>query len=162
MNFPPRLSTCSLVAALTSVADTTAPSLFAVAIACKPATPTPSIITFAGFTLPAAVIIIGKAFPNCSAASITLLYPAKLAWDDRTSILCALLILGINSIQHDDILFLFKLENSDLFSYGFKIPISNELFFKLLISSVPGILTHKQTSAFKHSDLETIFAPASS
>ena len=41
----------------------------------------------AGFTLPAAVIIIGKAFPNCSAASITLLYPAKLAWDDKTSIL---------------------------------------------------------------------------
>ena len=73
MNFAPKLSTCSLVAILTSVAETTAPNLLAVAIACSPATPTPKTITLAGFTLPAAVIIIGKAFLNCSAASITLL-----------------------------------------------------------------------------------------
>ena len=61
------------MADLTSVADTTAPNLFAVAMACNPATPTPKTITLAGLTRPAAVIIIGKAFPNCSAASITLL-----------------------------------------------------------------------------------------
>ena len=79
INLAPKLSTCSFVALLTSVAQTTAPNLFAVAIACKPATPTPKIITFAGLTLPAAVIIIGKAFLNFSAASITALYPAKLA-----------------------------------------------------------------------------------
>ena len=41
------LSTCSLVAGRTSVAVTTAPSRRAVAIACKPATPTPITNTFA-------------------------------------------------------------------------------------------------------------------
>ena len=45
---PPRLSTCSLVAGRTSVAETTAPRRLAVAMACSPATPTPKIITRAG------------------------------------------------------------------------------------------------------------------
>ena len=63
-NFPPKLSTCSLEAKRTSVADTTPPSLFAVAIACKPATPAPIIKNFAGVTVPAAVIIIGTALLN--------------------------------------------------------------------------------------------------
>ncbi len=37
----------------------TAPSRFAVAIACRPATPTPRMSTRAAFTVPAAVISIG-------------------------------------------------------------------------------------------------------
>ena len=61
-NFPPKLSTCSFDAALTSVAETIAPNLLAVAIACKPATPAPIIKTLAAGTVPAAVIIIGTAF----------------------------------------------------------------------------------------------------
>ena len=48
---------------------TTAPSRFAVAIACRPATPAPSTITFAGATVPAAVVIIGKKRPASRAAS---------------------------------------------------------------------------------------------
>ena len=40
----------------------------AVAIACRPATPTPMMNTFAAGTVPAAVIIIGKARSNASAA----------------------------------------------------------------------------------------------
>ena len=63
-NLPPKLSTCSFAAILTSVAETIAPSLFAVAIACKPATPAPNTITFAGAIVPAAVIIIGIALLN--------------------------------------------------------------------------------------------------
>jgi len=38
----------------------TAPSRFAVAIACSPATPAPSTTTRAALAVPAAVIIIGK------------------------------------------------------------------------------------------------------
>ena len=48
--------------------ETTAPSRFAVAIACRPATPAPSTITFAGATVPAAVVIIGKNRPASRAA----------------------------------------------------------------------------------------------
>ena len=55
------------------MAVTTAPSRFAVAIACRPATPTPMMKTFAGGTVPAAVIIIGMALPNSAAPSITAL-----------------------------------------------------------------------------------------
>ena len=54
---------CSLVAERTSVALTCAPSRLAVAIACRPATPTPITNTLAGLTVPAAVIIIGNARP---------------------------------------------------------------------------------------------------
>ena len=71
MNLAPRLSTCSLVAGRTSVAVTTAPRRRAVAIACRPATPTPMTNTLAAGTVPAAVIIIGSARPYSSAASIT-------------------------------------------------------------------------------------------
>ena len=53
----------SRVADRTSVADTCAPSRRAVAIACKPATPTPMIKALAAEIVPAAVIIIGKARP---------------------------------------------------------------------------------------------------
>jgi hypothetical protein len=54
---------CSLVAERTSVALTWAPRRRAVAIACRPATPTPMTKTFAALTVPAAVIIIGKPRP---------------------------------------------------------------------------------------------------
>jgi hypothetical protein len=47
-----------------SVAVTTAPRRRAVAIACRPATPTPITNTFAAGMVPAAVIIIGNARPN--------------------------------------------------------------------------------------------------
>ena len=50
------------------MADTTAPSRRAVAIACSPATPAPSTSTRAGAIVPAAVTIIGKARPNRDAA----------------------------------------------------------------------------------------------
>jgi NAD(P) transhydrogenase subunit alpha len=50
-------------------AVTTAPSRLAVAIACRPATPAPITSTFAGGTVPAAVISIGKKRGSCSAAS---------------------------------------------------------------------------------------------
>ena len=48
--------------ALDQAADTTAPSRRAVAMACRPATPTPSTTTRAALTVPAAVISIGKNF----------------------------------------------------------------------------------------------------
>ena len=59
MNLAPSDSTCSLVAGRTSKASTTAPRRLAVAMACRPATPTPRISTRAGFTVPAAVISMG-------------------------------------------------------------------------------------------------------
>jgi hypothetical protein len=67
----PRDSTCSFVAGRTSVAETMAPRRRAVAIACRPATPTPMTRTRAAGTVPAAVIIIGNARPKAAAASIT-------------------------------------------------------------------------------------------
>ena len=81
-----------------SKASTLAPNLLAVAIACNPATPTPTINTLAGDIVPAAVIIIGKDFERVLEASITAAYPAKLAWELKASIFCALVILGTNSI----------------------------------------------------------------
>ena len=71
MNFAPSDSTCSPAAARTSVALTTAPRRLAVAIACRPATPAPITKTFAGRTVPAAVIIIGMARSKATAASST-------------------------------------------------------------------------------------------
>ena len=73
-------------AILTSVAETIAPNLLAVAIACNPATPAPTTKTFAAGTVPAAVIIIGIAFSNSYIESTTDLYPAKFDCDDKTSI----------------------------------------------------------------------------
>ena len=71
MNLAPSEATCSLAAGRTSVAETTAPRRRAVAIACRPATPTPMTKTFAAGTVPAAVIIIGSARSYSAAASIT-------------------------------------------------------------------------------------------
>ena len=51
-NFPPKLSTCSFDAILTSVAKTIPPILFAVAIACNPATPAPTTKIFAAGIVP--------------------------------------------------------------------------------------------------------------
>ncbi len=59
MNLAPSDSTCSLTGGRTSDASMTAPSRLAVAIACRPATPTPMISTRAALTVPAAVISIG-------------------------------------------------------------------------------------------------------
>ena len=59
-NLAPRLSVSSRAAGRTSVAVTTAPIRRAVAIACRPATPAPTMNTLAGVTVPAAVIIIGS------------------------------------------------------------------------------------------------------
>ncbi len=55
--------------------------------------------TFAGLTVPAAVIIIGKARPNVSAEWITALYPARFDWLDSTSIDWARVMRGMNSIE---------------------------------------------------------------
>ena len=81
-----------------SKASTLAPSLLAVAIACKPATPTPTTKTLAGDIVPAAVIIIGKDFERVLEDSITAEYPAKLACELNASIFCALVILGTSSM----------------------------------------------------------------
>ncbi len=56
----PSDSICSFTAERTSKAWTIAPSRRVVAIACRPATPAPSTSTFAGRTVPAAVVSIGK------------------------------------------------------------------------------------------------------
>ena len=47
---------------------TIAPSRFAVATACRPATPAPRTSTLAGGTVPAAVVIIPKKRPDSRAA----------------------------------------------------------------------------------------------
>ena len=51
----------------------TAPRRFAVAMACRPATPTPITNTRAALTVPAAVISMGMKRPYSTAASITAL-----------------------------------------------------------------------------------------
>ena len=60
----------SAAAARTSYAFTTAPRRFAVAIACRPATPAPSTTTSAGGTVPAAVMLSGKNRRSSPAATI--------------------------------------------------------------------------------------------
>ncbi len=62
-----------------------------------PATPAPSTSTFAGGTVPAAVMNIGKNFGSSSAPSSAARYPETVACDDRASIDCARLILGRRS-----------------------------------------------------------------
>ena len=59
--------------------------------------PTPSTSTVAGFTVPAAVVSIGKNRVDSDAASSTALYPATLACDDSASITCAREIRGMAS-----------------------------------------------------------------
>ena len=83
-----------------------APSDVAVPIAAKPATPAPIIKTFAGGTLPAAVICPVKKRPKLFPASITERYPAIFAIEDSASIFCARLILGTMSIAITLALFL--------------------------------------------------------
>ena len=70
-NLAPKDFTCSSTTGLVSNASTRAPNLFAVAIACNPATPTPTTNTLAGEIVPAAVIIIGKDLESVLDASIT-------------------------------------------------------------------------------------------
>ena len=74
-----------------------APSRFAVAIACSPATPAPSTSTRAGARVPAAVIVMPNIRPKASAASVTSRYPASSACDDSTSIDCAREMRGSRS-----------------------------------------------------------------
>ena len=69
INFAPIDLTSSAEDGRTSYAETTAPNLLAVAIACSPATPAPKTTTFAGVTVPAAVIRSGKNFGESSAAT---------------------------------------------------------------------------------------------
>ena len=85
MNRPPTDSICSAADFLTSEAYTTAPNLFAVAMAWRPATPDPIITTLDGLTVPAEVVIIGIAFGTIEAPKITDLYPARLSWLELTS-----------------------------------------------------------------------------
>ena len=73
MNLAPSDSTCSFTLGRTSVASITAPKRLAVAMACKPATPTPKMTTRAAFTVPAAVMSMGKKRWYLSAASMTAL-----------------------------------------------------------------------------------------
>ena len=73
MNLPPSDSICSFTLGRTSLASITAPRRLAVAMACRPATPTPRMTTRAAFTVPAAVISMGKNFWYLSAAMITAL-----------------------------------------------------------------------------------------
>jgi len=71
----------------------------AVAIACRPATPTPITNTLAAGTVPAAVIIIGKARPKAfRRLDHRAVSRARLACDDSTSITCARVMRGISSM----------------------------------------------------------------
>ena len=73
MNLAPSDSTCSFTEGRTSEASMTAPRRLAVAMACRPATPTPRITTRAALTVPAAVMSIGKMRWYLSAAIMTAL-----------------------------------------------------------------------------------------
>ena len=74
----------------------------------------PMMMTAAG-TVPAAVIIMGIAFSKFAKASITALYPAKLAWEESISIDWARVILGNNSSEKVFTLFLDKFSSLFLF-----------------------------------------------
>ena len=67
-------------------------------IAASPATPAPTTKTFAGGTLPAAVICPVKKRPKLLLASITARYPEILAIEDNASIFWARLMRGTISI----------------------------------------------------------------
>ena len=60
----------------------------------SPATPTPMTSTFAGGTVPAAVMNMGKNLPRCSAAASPARYPETVACELRASMPCARLIRG--------------------------------------------------------------------
>ena len=81
-------------------------------------------------------------------AVITALYPARFACEDKTSIDCALEILGISSIEKTDIdLFLIP-SSFDMLSNGFKSPTKQELFFNLDKISSEGRSIDRRTSVF--------------
>ena len=65
---PPSDSICSFTALRTSKACTEAPRRREVAMACRPATPAPSTSTWAGRTVPAAVVSMGRKRGSSSAA----------------------------------------------------------------------------------------------
>ena len=68
-------------------------------MAWSPATPLPIITNFAGFTVPALVVIMGIALGTSDAPINTALYPDRLSWLEFTSMDCALdSLLGIISI----------------------------------------------------------------
>ena len=71
-NFAPTDCTCSATTERVSKATTFAPRRFAVAMACRPATPAPITNTFAGFSVPAGVIIIDRMRGRRAAASSTM------------------------------------------------------------------------------------------
>ena len=75
----------------------------------------PMMMTAAG-TVPAAVIIIGIAFSKLAKDSITALYPARLACEDKISIDWALVILGNNSNEKSLIFLFFNTSNFSLLS----------------------------------------------
>ena len=60
-------------------------------------TPAPRTKTRAGAIVPAAVMSMGKNLGNAAAAIITASYPAAVACDDKTSIICATVVRGIMS-----------------------------------------------------------------
>ena len=67
-------------------------------MACNPATPAPSTNTRAGARVPAAVMSMGNMRGSVLAASSTALYPAMVAMEESTSMLCARVIRGISSM----------------------------------------------------------------
>ena len=68
------------------------------AIACRPATPAPMTNAFAGASVPAAVVIIGRIRGSALAPTSTALYPASVACDESASIDCARVMRGTSSI----------------------------------------------------------------
>ena len=56
--------------------------------------------TLAGVRVPAAVIIMGNILGSMLAAKSTALYPAMVAIDESTSMLCARVMRGINSMAN--------------------------------------------------------------
>jgi len=98
MNFAPRLSTCSRVSGRMSYAVTIAPSRFAVAIAWRPATPTPRMSTRDGGTVPAAVTSMGMNLGMAVAPRSAAAYPAAVAWEERASMDWARVVRGMSSI----------------------------------------------------------------
>ena len=80
----------------------------------------------------------GIALSNSSTDSMTALYPAKFAWEDKTSIDCALVILGRRLSEKILISFLVNLLTISLFKIGSNCPINIDLSFIKSISSLDG------------------------
>ena len=66
----------------------------------RPATPAPTTTTFAGATVPAAVMRSGNIFGSRAAARRTALYPAIVAIEERASMACARVERGTSSIAN--------------------------------------------------------------